>query len=100
MFFTKRTSDISHQHSVYVSGEKWFPVSNNLVSGSTQVKQVVAKTKFSLNNFYIYLPEAVKIYFHAMILSHVTHCLPTWSLSSDTMMKPAQAVYKQALGPG
>lgn len=93
------------QFTYQVRSYMWFPVSNTSVSSETlcfkkQVKQVVANTKFNLNNLFkkIHLtPEAAKIYFHARIFSHITYSLTTWFLT-DTIIKPVPvSVYKEAL---
>lgn len=41
--------------------------------------------------------DAAKLYMHAMIFSHFTYCITTWSLSTNSVLQPLQSLYKQAL---
>lgn len=41
--------------------------------------------------------DAAKLYMHVMIFSHLTYCITTWSLSTNTALQPLQSLYKQAL---
>lgn len=53
--------------------------------------------KFSLENFRFIRDflstEAAKTYFFAMILSHITYCLITWSNTHATTLKPIETLY-------
>lgn len=35
------------------------------------------------------------MYFHSVILSHVTYCLTSWSNTQCIILKPMESLYKQ-----
>ena len=41
--------------------------------------------------------EAAILYFHAMILTHISYCLTTWSQANANTKSLMHTVYKQAL---
>ncbi len=67
----------------------------------THIKKVCKKVKFNLVNFRLIRnslsKEAAKVYFHSMILSHITYCLTSWFNTHDIVLKPLELLYKQAL---
>lgn len=59
------------------------------------------RLKFNLANFRHIrnnlTTEASKLYFNAMILSHMNYCLTSWTQTGRTTLKPVERLYKQAL---
>lgn len=109
MFFSK-SANKDPEPAVLVAGRKLLVVNEYKYLGividsqltfKTQVKKVVNRIKFNLNNFrYIrnnLTTEASKLYMHAMILSHINYCLTSWTQTSRTTLQPVERLYKQAL---
>ncbi len=66
----------------------------------THIKKVRKKVKFNLVHFGLLETlsnEAAKVYFHSMIISHITYCLTSWLNSHAIVLKPMELLYKQAL---
>ncbi len=67
----------------------------------THIKKVCKKVKFNLVHFWFIRNslsnEAAKVYFHSIIISHITYCLTSWSNTHAIVLKPMELLYKQAL---
>lgn len=109
MFFSK-SANKEPEPAVLVAGRKLQIVNEYKYLGivvdsqltfKTQVKKVVHRIKFNLNNFrYIrnnLTTEASKLYMHSMILSHIKYCLTSWTQASRTTLQPVEKLFKQAL---
>lgn len=75
-------------------------IDNNLRFQS-QVKRVCKKVKLNLNCYRFIRRElssqAALLYLHAMIFSHLSYCLTSWSQTSPSTLKPVVSLYKQAI---
>ncbi len=40
---------------------------------------------------------AALMFLHAMIFSHLSYCVTSWSMSGSTILKPVESLYKKAL---
>ena len=73
---------------------------NNLKFDS-QVKLICKKVGPNLNCFRFIRRnlsyQAAKLYMHAMIFSHLSYCITSWSQASPTTLKPIFSIYKQAI---
>lgn len=109
MFFEKRAS-VTPDPDVYAARERLQVVTEckylGIILDSTltfkkQVKKVTQTVKHNLANFkYIrncLNTEAAKLFFNAIIMSHLTYCITSWTQTYDTNLKPIHSVYKQAL---
>lgn len=66
-----------------------------------QVQYICKKVKPNLNSFRFIRRDlsckAAQLYMHAMILSDLSYCITSWSQASQVTLKPAVAMYKQAI---
>lgn len=108
MFFSK--SGNSPDPDIHVAGEKINMVTEYKYLGiildthlkfKKQVKKTMQIVKLNLFNFkYIRSSlntHAAKLFFHAMIMPHLSYCVTSWSQSCETTLQPIHSVYKQAL---
>ncbi len=67
----------------------------------SQVKYICNKVRPNLNCFRFIRRnlsyQAAKLYMHAMIFSHLSYCITSWSQASSNTMKPIASIYKQAI---
>ena len=65
------------------------------------IKKLTTTLRTNLNCFRMtrhHIPvKAALLFFHAMILSHLSYCITVWSQASQTSIKPILSLYKQAL---
>ena len=66
-----------------------------------QVHHICKKVKPNLNCFRFIQRDlsckAAQLYMHAMILSHLSYWITSWSQASQVTLKPIIAIYKQAI---
>lgn len=109
MFFSIR-DNCQPSPEIVVKGEKLLEVESvtylgvvldRTLSFKKHISKLIKTVKFSLSQFrYIrnqMSTDAAKLYMHAMIFSHFTYCITTWSLSISTALQPIKSLYKQAL---
>lgn len=110
MFFTKSTAPLTVEPDVLVSGERLQIVSeykylgvliDSHLSFKSHITKICKNIKYNLSNFrhirsHMSFPAA-KMFMHSMILSHITYCLPVWSLASVTSLNPLQSLYKRTV---
>ncbi|XDV40688.1 hypothetical protein PO909_009720, partial [Leuciscus waleckii] len=74
---------------------------DNNLKFQSQVKNVCKKVKSNLNCLRFIRrdlsQQAALLYMHAMIFSHLSYCVTSWSQTSPSTLKPAVSVYKQAV---
>ena len=67
----------------------------------TQIKYVAKKAKLNLNCFRFIRRDlscqTAKLFMHAMIFSHLSYCITSWSQASSTALKPIFSIYKQTI---
>lgn len=109
MYFTKQTT-VTYDPEVIVNQEKVRVVSDfkylgiildSQLSFKKHTKKVANIVKFNLANFkhirsYLSM-KAAKLFLHAMIFSHFSYCLTSWSQANKTILQPLESLYKQAL---
>lgn len=109
MYFTKQTT-VTYDPEVIVNQEKVRVVSDfkylgiildSQLSFKKHTKKVANVVKFNLANFkhirsYLSM-KAAKLFLHAMIFSHFSYCLTSWSQANKTILQPLESLYKQAL---
>ena len=65
------------------------------------IKKLSKTVKTSLNCFRLIRSclsfKAAHLYLHAMVLSHLSYCITSWSQATDSTIKPLFSLYKQAL---
>lgn len=65
------------------------------------INKTTKTLKYSLATFrsirYSLSIEAAKSFFHAMIMSHLSYCITSWSQANKTNLKPLESIYKNAL---
>lgn len=109
MYFSKKTNTDSDPN-ILIQGKKMEVVQEFKYLGITidsqlgfkqHVKRIVNRMKFNLSNFRFIRNnltlEAAKLYFEAMIMSHMSYCITSWALACKTTLKPIETAYKQAL---
>ena len=109
MFFEKQPSK-TPDPDVFAAGERLQIVTEYKYLGiildcnlkfKKQIKKVTQTVKFNLSNFrYIrncLNIEAATLYFNAIIMSHLSYCLTSWSQAHKTTLAPIHSTYKQAL---
>lgn len=76
-------------------------VLDKTLSFEKHISKLIRTVKFNLSQFrYIrhqMSTDAAKLYMHAMIFSHFTYCITSWSLSTNEAVQPLRSLYKQAL---
>lgn len=110
MYFTKKTGIDTVDPDMMIHGTKiktvqTFKYLGIIVDSKLNFKQHVKKVantmKFNLSNFKFIRDnltlESAKLYFNAMIVSHMTYCMTTWTLACKTTLKSIETIYKQAL---
>ena len=74
---------------------------DNNLKFDRQVKHVCKKVKPNLNCFRHIRRDlsckTAQLYMHAMIFSHLSYSITTWSQASQTILKPITSIYKQAI---
>lgn len=108
MFFSK--NHLYPQSDIFISGQRLDVVTkfkylglhiDSHFSFADHVKAIRKKIQYSLSNFrYIrnsISTQAAKMFFHSLILSHMTYCLTSWSNTHKSTIKPLESLYKQAL---
>lgn len=67
----------------------------------SQVKSLCKKLKSNLNCFRFIRRElshqAALMYMHAMIFSHLSYCITSWSQTSTSVLQPVISLYKQTI---
>lgn len=68
---------------------------------SKHINKLCKTIRINLNCFRMirsHIPvKAALLFFHAMILSHLSYCVTVWGQASQTTVKPLISLYKQAL---
>lgn len=68
---------------------------------NTHINKLCKTVRTNLNCFRMirhHIPvKAALLFFHAMILSHLSYCVTVWGQASQTTVKPIMSLYKQAL---
>uniref|UniRef100_A0A3P9H9W6 Reverse transcriptase domain-containing protein n=1 Tax=Oryzias latipes TaxID=8090 RepID=A0A3P9H9W6_ORYLA len=109
MFFSK-TNRKNILADVFVAGKKIDIVEKFEYLGilidttfnfKSQIQKVCNRVRFNLSNFRFIRAnlslQAATMFMHAMILSHMTYCLTTWSQANKSALKPLESLYKQTI---
>ena len=74
---------------------------DNHLKFDRQVKHICKKVQPSLNCFRHIRKDlsckTAQLYMHAMIFSHLSYSITSWSQSSQSILKPISSIYKQAI---
>ena len=109
MYFTIRKKT-TQEPDIFVKGERLKVVEDfkylgvivdSHLSFKKHIKKVNGRVKMNLVHFKIIrnqlTTEAAKLYFHSMILTHISYCLTTWSQANTTALSLIRKSYKKAL---
>uniref|UniRef100_A0A3B3BZN4 Reverse transcriptase domain-containing protein n=1 Tax=Oryzias melastigma TaxID=30732 RepID=A0A3B3BZN4_ORYME len=109
MYFSK-TNRASPDPDIEINGEKIEIVSHfkylgltidSQLSFKTHIEKLCKKIKFNLLNYRSIRNEmsleAAKMFLHSMIFSHFNDCITSWSQAGQSVKKPLEVLYKQAV---
>lgn len=110
LFLSKQSTTTKLSHSGVFLGTEELEVVNEFkylgviidskLSFINHVKMLSKKIKFHLHNFKQIrgsLSDAAALMFwHSMILSHLSHCITSWSMTGSTILKPLELLHKKS----